>query len=141
MLRVRDTSTGLCDSHHEQAVGSETEPAHDTTVAAKLNVIQAAVGTTIHMVPVADIFYFEAADKYVRVITAEREYLVRSSSRELLPRLDENQFWQIHRGTVVRADAIAQAVRDETGKVTLTLRGHTDKLIASRLYANLFKAM
>ena len=107
----------------------------------KLNVIQAAVGTTIHMVSVADILYFEAADKYVRVITAEREYLVRSSLRELLPRLDENQFWQIHRGTVVRVDAIAQAVRDETGKVTLTLRGHTDKLIASRLYAHLFKAM
>ena len=115
--------------------------ASQNPVAAKLNVIQAAVGTTIHMVPVADILYFEAADKYVRVITAEREYLVRSSLRELLPRLDENQFWQVHRGTVVRADAIAQAVRDETGKVALTLRGHTDKLIASRLYAHLFKPM
>ena len=110
-------------------------------VAPKLNVIQAAVGATIHMVPVADVLYFEAADKYVRVITAGREYLVRSSLRELLPRLDENQFWQIHRGTVVRADAVAMAVRDESGKVTLTLRGHTDKLIASRLYAHLFKAM
>ena len=34
VLRVRDTGTGLCDSHHEQAVDSdsdtETEPAHDT---------------------------------------------------------------------------------------------------------------
>ena len=110
-------------------------------VAPKLNVIHAAVGTTIHIVPVADVLYFETADKYVRVITAGREYLVRRSLRELLPRLDANQFWQIHRGTVVRADAITVAVRDESGKVTLTLRGHTDKLVASRLYANLFKAM
>jgi len=110
-------------------------------VAPKLSVIQAAVGAAIHMVPVADVLYFEATDKYVRMITAEREYLVRSSLRKLLPRLDEHQFWQIHRATVVRVDAIASAVRDESGKVALTLRGHKDKLIASRLYASLFKAM
>jgi DNA-binding LytR/AlgR family response regulator len=104
-------------------------------------VIQASVGTAIHMVPVADVLYFEAADKYVRVITAQREYLIRTSLRELLPQLDAQRFWQIHRGTVVRANAIATAVRDESGKVHLTLRGHADKLVASRLYAHLFKAM
>jgi DNA-binding LytR/AlgR family response regulator len=106
-----------------------------------LNVIQAGVGSAIHMVPVADVLYFEAADKYVRVITAEREYLVRISLRELLPQLDPQRFWQVHRGTVVRADAIATAVREESGKVLLTLRGHKDKLAASRLYAHLFKPM
>ena len=106
-----------------------------------LNVIQASVGAAIHMVPVADVLYFEAADKYVRVITAEREYLIRTSLRELLPQLDPQRFWQIHRGTVVRADAISSALRDESGKVHLSLRGHHDKLIASRLYAHLFKAM
>ena len=106
-----------------------------------LTVIQASVGAAIHMVPVADVLYFEAADKYVRVITAEREYLIRTALRELLPQLDAQRFWQVHRGTVVRADAIATAVRDESGKVHLTLRGSKDKLVASRLYAPLFKAM
>ena len=106
-----------------------------------LTVIQASVGAAIHMVPVDDVLYFEAADKYVRVITAEREYLIRTSLRDLLPRLDAQRYWQIHRGTVVRADAIATAVRDESGKVHLTLRGSADKLVASRLYAHLFKAM
>ncbi len=106
-----------------------------------LGVIQASVGTAIHMVPVADVLYFEAADKYVRVITTEREYLIRTSLRELLPQLDPQRFWQVHRGTVVRADAIATAMRDDTGKVALTLRGSKDKLVASRLYAHLFKAM
>ena len=106
-----------------------------------LSVIQASVGTAIHMVPVAEVLYFEAADKYVRVITAEREYLIRTSLRELLPQLDAQRFWQIHRGTVVRADAITTAVRDESGKVHLSLHGHKDKLVASRLYAHLFKAM
>jgi DNA-binding LytR/AlgR family response regulator len=107
----------------------------------KLSVIQAGVGAAIHMVKVDDVLYFEAADKYVRLVTAEREHLIRISLRELLPQLDMQRFWQIHRGTVVRADAIATAVRDEAGKITLTLRGHADKLGVSRLYAHLFKAM
>lgn len=107
----------------------------------KLTVLQAGVGNAIHLVPVGEVIYFEAADKYVRVVTASREYLVRMSLRELLPRLDEHMFWQIHRGTVVRADAIATATREETGKVAITLRGHSDRLVASRLYAHLFKAM
>ena len=109
--------------------------------ASRLGVIQASVGNAIHMVPVDEVLYFEAADKYVRVITAQREYLIRTSLRELLPQLDLQRFWQVHRGTVVRADAIATAVRDESGKVQLSLRGHADKLVASRLYAHLFKAM
>jgi DNA-binding LytR/AlgR family response regulator len=47
----------------------------------------------------------------------------------------------VHRGTVVQARAIATARREESGKVTLTLRGRPEKLIASRLYAHLFKGM
>ena len=35
----------------------------------------------------------------------------------------------------------SEPLRDESGKVHLTLRGHKDKLVASRLYAHLFKAM
>jgi len=111
------------------------------TAAPKLGVIQASVGSAVHLVPIGEVLYFEAADKYVRVITAEREYLIRTALRELIPQLDETRFWQVHRGLVVRADAIATAVRDESGKVHLTLRGHKDKLVASRLYAHLFKAM
>ena len=116
-------------------------PPDAAPTAPRLSVIQASVGTAIHMVPANDVLYFEAADKYVRVITAEREYLIRTSLRDLLPQLDPQRYWQIHRGTVVRADAIATAVRDESGKVHLTLRGSKDKLVASRLYAHLFKAM
>jgi DNA-binding LytR/AlgR family response regulator len=107
----------------------------------RLEVIQAQVGNLVHLVPVAEVLYFEAADKYVRVITADREHLIRASLRELLPQLDPAQFWQVHRGTVVQARAIATARREESGKVTLSLRGRPEKLTASRLYAHLFKGM
>ncbi|MGN6525125.1 MAG: LytR/AlgR family response regulator transcription factor [Burkholderiaceae bacterium] len=108
---------------------------------APLTIVQASVGATLHMIPVDEIVYFEAADKYVRVVTAEREALIRTSLRELLPRLDATRFWQVHRGTVVRADAIATATRDDSGKVFLTLRRRPERLVASRLYAHLFRGM
>ena len=114
------------------AAGAPAEP---------LRVIQAGVGNAIHMVPVDDVVYFEAADKYVRVLTATREYLIRVALRELLPRLDATRFWQIHRGTVVRAEAIASAERDDSGKVTLRLQGRPEKLSVSRLHAHRFRAM
>jgi DNA-binding LytR/AlgR family response regulator len=51
----------------------------------QLTVIQASVGNTIRMVPVDEVLYFEAADKYVRVVTAAHEYLIRTPLKELLP--------------------------------------------------------
>ena len=109
--------------------------------AAYLKVIQASVGSSIRMVPVEEIVYLEAADKYVRVLTVSREYLLRTPLRELLPQLDPQDFWQIHRGTVVRATAIDSVTRDEAGKLHLRLRGVKDKLPVSRLYAHRFRAM
>ena len=107
----------------------------------RLEVIQAQVGSLVHLVPVDQVLYFEAADKYVRVVTAEREHLIRLSLRELLPQLDPAVFWQVHRGTVVQARAIVTARREESGKVTLTLAGRPETLVASRLYAHLFKGL
>lgn len=109
--------------------------------AAPLEVIQAAVGSTVHLVPLDEVIYFEAADKYVRVVTAEREHLIRLSLRELLPRLDPQRFWQIHRGTVVQVRCVASAQRDEAGKLTVDLRGRAEKLAVSRLYAHRFRGM
>lgn len=110
--------------------------------AAPLQLIQAGSGHTLHMVPIDEVLMFEAADKYVRVVTAAREHLIRVSLRELQPQLDEAVFWQVHRGTIVRATAIETAVRDDTGKLHLTLRGRPgERVVVSRLYAHRFKAM
>lgn len=108
---------------------------------ARLQVLQAQAGSVVHIVPVDEVIYFEAADKYVRVLTAEREYLVRIALRDLLPQLDATVFWQVHRATVVQARCVATARREETGKVTLTLKGRPETVTASRLYAHLFKSM
>jgi len=75
------------------------------------------------------------------VICADSEVLIRTPLKELLPQLDPQLFWQVHRGTVVRATAVESVLRDEAGKLHLALRGRKEKLAVSRLYAHLFKAM
>lgn len=111
----------------------------------RLQRIQASMGHQIVIVPVSEVAYFEAADKYVRVLTGitepQRELLIRTPIKDLLPQLDPDEFWQIHRSTLVRASLIDNVQRDEMGKLSLSLRNHSEKLAVSRLYAGLFKAM
>jgi len=116
-------------------------PSTPPAPAARLTVIQAGAGAHIDLVPVDEVLCFEAADKYVRVLTAEREYLIRTPLKELCDQLDPEVFWQIHRSTLVRASAIRAALRDESGRLQLQLRGRTERLPVSRLYAHRFKAM
>ena len=85
--------------------------------------------------------YLEAADKYVRVLTTSREYLIRTALKELLPQLDPAQFWQIHRGTVVNSGCVTLAARDEQGRLSVSLRGRPERLAVSRLFMHQFKAM
>lgn len=106
-----------------------------------LTVIQAGSGPRIHFVPVADILVFEAADKYVRVLTAQQEHLIRTPLKELAARLDPEVFWQIHRGTLVRATGIEAVERDDAGRLHLRMRERAERLPVSRLYAHRFKAM
>ena len=108
----------------------------------KLIAASDAGGATVRMVPIDEVLYFEAADKYLRVLTADKEYLIRTPLKQLLPQLDSQAFWQVHRAIVVRAGAIDAVQRDEAGKLHLRLRGRGEEKIAvSRLYAHLFRAM
>ena len=98
-------------------------------------------GSVIRMLPLKDVLFLQAADKYVRVVTATGEHLLRTPLKELAPQLDTTEFWQIHRSTLVRADAIESVQRDSAGRLHLRVRGVDEALAVSRLYAHLFKAM
>ena len=78
----------------------------------------------------------------MRVFTTDgSEVLLRTPLKELMKRLDAQVFWQIHRGSVVRATAIESVTRDKSGRLSLRLKGLPIRLNVSRLYAHLFKAM
>ena len=117
-------------------------PTSGAQVPEQLKVIQASVGNQIYLVPIQEVVVFEAADKYVRVLTASAEFLIRTPLKDLLPQLDGAEFWQVHRGTVVRATAIASVQRDEAGRTSLLLRERSGERVAvSRVYAQRFRAM
>ena len=103
--------------------------------------VQASVGANLRMIPTSDILFFRAEDKYTRVQTENYEALIRKPIKELIDELDPNEFWQIHRATVVRVDAIAQVSRNYRGNQVVHLKGREEKLDVSRSFGHLFKQM
>jgi DNA-binding LytR/AlgR family response regulator len=108
---------------------------------ARLKWIQASVGNQIQMIPIDDVLFFVSDEKYTRVQTAQQEALIRKPIKELLAELDPQQFWQIHRSTLINARAIAGIIRDERGRQLVAIKGRPEKLEVSRSYAYLFKGM
>jgi DNA-binding LytR/AlgR family response regulator len=103
--------------------------------------IQASVGQQLRLIPTAEILFFTSDEKYTRVQTESFEALIRKPIKELIDELDPEQFWQIHRGTIVNAKAIAGVTRDFRGRQLVLIKGHTEKLEVSRNYTHLFKQM
>ena len=107
----------------------------------KTKVLRASVGNSVHLIPVTDILFLESADKYVNVVTAAVEALVRISMRDLLASIDTTEMTQIHRGTVVNSRHVVRADRDEAGNIHLVLRGRDRRLKVSRAFAHKFRPM
>ena len=103
--------------------------------------IQATVGQSIQMLPVAEVLFFISDEKYTRVQTAQQEALIRKPIKELVDEVDPQRFWQIHRSTLVNVKAIAGITRDFRGRQIVGIKGHPEKLEVSRSYTHLFKGM
>jgi DNA-binding LytR/AlgR family response regulator len=109
--------------------------------AGHLRWVRALKGELVHQIPVDDVLYFQAADKYTCVITSEGESLSRMPLAELAGQLDPARFQQVHRSTIVNMDRVEAARRDLGGRVFVRLRGLKEELPVSRGYAQLFKQM
>jgi DNA-binding LytR/AlgR family response regulator len=96
-----------------------------------LNWITATNGDTVKLLAVDDVLFFRASDKYVRVVTADDEALVRMSLKQLEDQLDDAIFWRIHRAVLVRANAIEQIAKDELGHWHARLKNHPERLPVS----------
>lgn len=93
------------------------------------------------LIPVDEVLFFKASDKYTSVVTKDGEYLIRRPVKELIAELDSKQFWQINRGVIVNVNGIASANRDLNGRCEVRLKNSKEVLIASRKYSHLFKQM
>ncbi len=112
-----------------------------TQAAAPLRWIRASQGELTHQVAVSDVMFFHADDKYTCVRTAQAEHLIRTPIAELAAQLDGQQFWQIHRSTIVNLAHLAGTRRDEASRLFVRVTGWKDELPVSRAYVHLFKPM
>ncbi|MBN1849779.1 MAG: response regulator transcription factor [Deltaproteobacteria bacterium] len=106
-----------------------------------LNWIKAPYGDEVRLIPVKDVYYFKAGDKYTIVMTSDGESLIRKSIKTLVEELDPQLFWQIHRGTIVNVNQIANVTRSFSGNLMIRLKNHPETLSVSRAYSHLFKQM
>jgi DNA-binding LytR/AlgR family response regulator len=116
-------------------------PSSSTSQTPKLQWIQASVGQSLRLIPVDDVLFFQSDEKYTRVQTTQFEALIKKPIKELIDELDPERFWQIHRATLVNAQAISSVTRDFRGRQIVTVTGHPQKLEVSRTYTHLFKQM
>jgi DNA-binding LytR/AlgR family response regulator len=105
----------------------------------KLKWLRASVGKQIRVIDVDQVLFFQSDTKYTRVVLPDSEALVRIPLKDLLGGLDRARFWQIHRGTVVNANAIAAVERVDAERMQVLLRGCDEKLTVSRTFAHLFR--
>ena len=103
--------------------------------------LRAQHGDGIRLIPVDEVCYFKASDKYTLILTKESELLIKKAIKELVDELDPNQFWRIHRGTIVNARYITKVSRSLTGRGVVKLKDRPELLTVSRSYIHIFKQM
>jgi DNA-binding LytR/AlgR family response regulator len=103
--------------------------------------ITASCGDEVRLITVDEVCYFQADTKYTRVVTANSEALIRRALKDLQDGLDPRCFWQIHRSTIVNANAIAGVSRDFRGRVHVRLKARPERLAVSEAHEGLFRQM
>ncbi len=109
------------------------------STASKLKWIRASLGNHTKLINVEEVLFFQSDTKYTRIVLKESEALVRTPLKELIDGLDEEIFWQVHRGTIINANAIDRAVREVPEKLVVHIQVQKEKLPVSRQYFHLFK--
>ncbi|MFL6682298.1 MAG: LytR/AlgR family response regulator transcription factor, partial [Burkholderiaceae bacterium] len=137
-LAPRPDADPADDDRLARALRALQQPA---PAAAPLRWIRASQGELTHQVSVADVLFFHADDKYTCVRTVQAEYLIRTPVTELAAQLDADQFWQIHRSTIVNLAHLAGTRRDDASRLFVRMAGWKDELPVSRAYVHLFKPM
>jgi DNA-binding LytR/AlgR family response regulator len=103
--------------------------------------ITAARGANVRLITTEEIQYLQSDTKYTRVVTAAGESLIHTPLKDLLEQLDPAVFWQIHRSTIVNAQAIESVGRDAPGHVFVRLKGRDETLRVSQQFAFRFRQM
>lgn len=100
--------------------------------------ISAQISGKIQLVPIEDVLYFRAEQKYVTVCHKEGEVLIDEPLKSI-----ENEFGdrvlRIHRSTLVAKAHIGGLQKNKEGQWVISLRGSDDQLEVSRRHMTLVR--
>jgi DNA-binding LytR/AlgR family response regulator len=122
-------------------MGKAAEPDKPAGPTGRLRWLRASLADTTVHIPVQDVVYLQSDDKYTIVYTASAEHVVRMPIADMLDALDPEQFWQVHRSTIVNMNFVQGTRRDEASRLFVRLRGIDKELPVSRAWVHLFKQM
>lgn len=103
--------------------------------------IRASVGSSLRLIPVAEVAYLRSDEKYTLVAWSGGEALIRRTIRELADELDPQVFVQVHRSAIVNLNHVTQVVRGDNDTATIHLRDRAETLPVSRSWLHLFRQM
>ena len=137
--RISAISNPLIDFH--QTMDRLLAALKDKQLPGYLKWIKVRHGEEVRLISIDEVCYFKAEDKYTLVRTLERESLIKKSVRQLSEELDPEQFWRIHRGSIINVNRIAGIHRSFAGRLIINIKDVPEMLTVSRSYAHLFKQM
>jgi DNA-binding LytR/AlgR family response regulator len=135
------TASGLDDVLDRLAEVLKLRAVETPAPRAHLQWIKASVGTTVRLIPVEQIAYFRADEKYTLVAWDGGEALIRKSIRELTEELDPERFVQTHRSVIVNLVHVVQVHRGLNETAEIELKGRRECLPVSRSFLHLFRQM
>jgi DNA-binding LytR/AlgR family response regulator len=103
--------------------------------------LTATVGQSLRLIMVDEVVFFQADQKFTRVVLPNAEFLVRRSLKELLAELDPGQFWQTYRNTVVNALEIASIEPNLAGQLAIRLKSRREQLPVSETFLRKFRQL
>ncbi len=103
--------------------------------------IKASVGTSVRLIPVEQVAYLRADEKYTLVAWECGEALIRKTIRELADELDPARFVQIHRSVIVNLNHVGQVNRGPNETAEVQLKNRRETLPVSRSYLHVFRQM
>ena len=109
--------------------------------AAHLQWIKASVGQSVRLIPVEQVAYLKADEKYTLVVWQGGEALIRKSIRELADELDPERFVQVHRSVIVNLHQVSQINRGPNETAEIQLKGRKELLPVSRSFVQVFRQM
>lgn len=103
--------------------------------------IRASVGSSVRLIPVEQVAYLRADEKYTLVVWEGGEALIRKTIRELADELDPDRFAQVHRSVIVNLHQVAQVNRGPNETAEIQLKGRKELLPVSRSFMHVFRQM